>query len=437
LSRIATTVGTALATSLVLARAGFRGRAAIGARWPYAVLTFAAAGALLVDVLTGHAAAGPSSAVQVAIQWLHGASSGAWIGGLAALLLSVRGQPSDEKARMVRRFSTWAGGALVVVAATGVLRAVTQIGTLDALIATDFGRVVIVKSALLAIVALLGATNRLRNVRVAARSLRGLRLAGSSEVAVGVAVLLATGLLVNLPPPSSAAGAAPAATASIVTTGHDFGTSVRVRLVVAPGSAGFNQFTAAVTDYDSGAAVNASAVALRFDLASRSGVGGSTLAMPSTAPGTFVASGGNLSLDGIWRITATVTAPSGTVEVPLVLATAVPEQHVHPTPGPPTIYTVLLSGGESVQVYLDPERPGKNQLHLTFFDAAGAELAVRGATVAVVPQGGEGSIVVPRLLEPGHFVADVDAPAGQLGVDVVTANGTAQLHAHLTVAVGS
>jgi copper transport protein len=426
-ARIAVTVGTALAVALVISRAA--------RRWPFALLAAATAGALLVDVFAGHAAADSPLGGQVAVQWLHGLAAGIWIGGLAALLLSVRDQAGDETARAVRRFSGIAGGALIAVVATGVVRAVDEVGSIQALVGTDFGRVVIVKSALLVALVLFGARNRFRNVALAGRTLRGLRLAGSAEVAIGVAILLATGLLVNLPPPSSSANAAPAATPSLVTHGHDFGTSVRVRLVVTPGTAGFNDFTAAVTDYDSGAPVSAPNMWLRFAIASTTGVGESTLTLPPSGQGTFATSGGNLSLDGIWRITASVAGPSGPVEVPLVLSTAVTGQHVHPTTGPPTIYTVLLANGESVQVYLDPEKTGKNQLHMTFFDKSGAELPVPTATAAVAPRGGDAMIVVPRLLEPGHFVADIDAPAGQLGVDVVATQGSEQLHAHVDVEV--
>ncbi len=69
-------------------------------RAPLAGLAAAlAAVAMLVDVLTGHAASGPTSPVQVLAQWLHGLGAAIWIGGLAALLLAIRGQADEAKAR--------------------------------------------------------------------------------------------------------------------------------------------------------------------------------------------------------------------------------------------------------------------------------------------------------------------------------------------------
>ena len=403
-------------------------------RWLFGFAAAAAGGAMLVDVLNGHAASGGSWLLQVAVQWLHIAAVGIWIGGLAALLLAVRGLPSDDKAKAVRRFSTWAGLAIAAVAATGFLRALSEVKTFEALFGTGFGLIVIFKTLALGLLALLGATNRFFNVPVAGITLRGLRRVGSVELVVGVTVLAATGLLANLAPPSAAGSTQEPAARPVVAVGSDFGTSVRVRLLVQPGALGFNQFTAAAADYDSGAPVAASSIALRFQLASRSGVGASTLDLSPSGSGRFTARSGNLSLDGIWTITATVAGPDGTVEVPLVVATKVPTEPVDviATPGNPTIYTVHLPGHSTVQIYLDPGTPGQNEMHITFFDAAGAELPVPTATIAVTQADGVATILSSRELEPGHFAADLMVAAGQVALDVIgQVQGSDPMHAHL------
>jgi copper transport protein len=404
-----------------------------GRRWQFGLVAGAAAGAMLVDVLNGHAASGSSWLLQVGVQWLHVVGVGVWIGGLAALLVAIRGLPSADKAQAVRRFSTSAGLALALVAGTGFLRALSEVQAFDALFGTGFGFVVILKTLALGFLALLGATNRFFNVPTAWRTLRGLRQIGSLELAVGVAVLAATGLLVNIAPPSAGGAQEPAAR-PVVAVGSDFGTSVRVSLLVQPGAAGFNQFTATATDYDTGEPIDATSIELRFQLASRSGVGQSTLDLTPSGPGRFGASGGNLSLDGIWNVTATVGGPDGTVEVPLVVATQVAPQPVDisASPGTPTIYTVHLPDQSTVQVYLDPGGAGPNALHVTFFDASGAELPVPTATVAVTPGDGAASVIAPRLLEPGHFTAELTVAAGALAVDVIgQVPGGDPLHAHL------
>src|SRR5207253_10579519 len=158
----------------------------------------------------------------------------------------------------------------------------------------------------------------------------------------------------------------------------------------------------------------------------------STLALaPTTAPGTFAADGANLTVPGRWRVTLALDRGADSLELALDLVTRPPPGRVTVTPGTPTIATVALDGGGSVQVYADPERPGPTELHATFFDAASTEQAVDSATVTTAATSG-----VPRRLEPGHFVADVTAPAGAWPVEGtgITPAG-AYLYAPLTLEV--
>ena len=405
----------------------------------YALAAAAGAGGMLVDVVNGHAAASGPTTLQIAVQWLHILAAGVWVGGLASLLASMHGATSDEVAGAARRFSRVAGFALATLAATGLVRAVQEVGSIDALVSTDFGQVLIAKSLLLLVLGGLGTVNHFFSVPAAARSLRPLRRVGRVELAAGAVVLLATGLLVNLVPPTSNAAAStqPPAT-PIVANGSDFGTTVKVRLVVTPGTPGINEFALAVTDYDTGSPIQASSVSLRFEPASTSGIGGSTLRLAATDDGGYGASGGGLSLDGIWNVTAVIAAPDATVEVPLPIATRVPGLQVDqlPTPGAPTIYTAHLPGETTLQVYLDPGQPGPNELHATFFDPAGNELPVQTATYLIVPASGPATVIVPRQLEPGHFVADFQVDAGTLGADVVgPAPDGSLLHAHFDIPV--
>jgi copper transport protein len=235
---------------------------------------FAGAAACLVlvaDVATGHAAAGDGWLAQVTVQSIHGIGAAAWLGGLAGLLVLLRTTPADERMSAAKRFSNWAAVALVAVALTGVLRAVAEIGTVEALLATDFGRVAIAKSAFLVAIAGLGAVNRFVNLRDAARVLGGLRRFGSAELALAIGVLGLSAVLVNLTPPTSA-GEPETAPPPIVALGSDFGTSVKLRLIGSPGLAGRNAIDVTVVDFDTGEPVDATAIELRFELASQAGV---------------------------------------------------------------------------------------------------------------------------------------------------------------------
>ncbi len=382
-----------------------------------------AAGAMLADVLLSHAAAGANVGLDVLVQVIHVVAVGLWLGGLLGLVVNLRGEPTEATARMASRFSRLATVGIATVALTGLLRAIDEVGTINNLVSTDFGRLVIAKTALLGVLAGLGAINHFRNVPAAGRTIRGLRRIGSTELLVGATVLLLSASLVNLAPPTETSGGSTpvAAVNPVLLTGSDFGTSVKVLLDVSPGAAGFNTFKATVTDYDTGAALaSATSVSLRFTFPGRADVGSSRLDLPATAPGVFTATGSNLSLVGAWQITALVVNGTASVEVPfeLITRTAPATIDVNAVAGLPTIYTVHLSAGRSVQVYLDPGTPGANEVHSTFFDAAGNELPVPSVVMVMGLAGQPATSLTPRQLEPGHFVADTTLVAGTYTLSV-------------------
>ncbi len=138
---------TAVGVALAFAASRSVGRAGV------ALAGAGAAASMWVDVAASHAGAQTPIAVNLLIQWAHIVAAAVWIGGLLVLLLAVRGQPSDVTGRAVRRFSTTAGVAIVVVALTGTFRAVIEIGSIGQLFGTAFGILVLIKVALFLILA--------------------------------------------------------------------------------------------------------------------------------------------------------------------------------------------------------------------------------------------------------------------------------------------
>ena len=152
------------------ARPGERSRVRFGA---ILVVAIAALAAIAVHVIAGHAAAVPQRpALAIAIQWLHFSAAAIWVGGLAALVLAIRGETAPAKAAAVRRFSAVAAAALIIVTVTGTVRALQEIATWKQAIATSYGQTVLVKALLLSIIAAFGALNRWHSVPAAATNLR-------------------------------------------------------------------------------------------------------------------------------------------------------------------------------------------------------------------------------------------------------------------------
>jgi nitrogen fixation protein FixH len=221
-------------------------------------------------------------------------------------------------------------------------------------------------------------------------------------------VLLAAGLASVSPPgPDEALASQPEV---LTVTGADFGTSVRARLEVDPGFAGLNGFNLSLRDYDSGEPIHAQ-VTLRFSFLDGS-LPVSELKLTHEGSGRYAAEGANLSLDGRWRVTVVVQEASGSVEVPLELATRCDAQRLA-EPGRRPIWILELDDDNTVQTYLDPGTPGHNDVHLTFFAPDGTELKVAKSPVvtASTEDGNQVALEISRFSR-GHFVATGNFGAG-------------------------
>jgi copper transport protein len=396
-----------------------------------AAATLLAAVTILVHVLTTHAAASHLAWLMVAVQWGHLASFAAWIGGLAALLVAVGSRPSLEKAAAVRRFSQVAAVSLVVVGVTGLVRALDEVAAWAALVATLFGQLVLVKVALLAVLASLGAVNRFRSVPAAERSLASLRRVGRVEVGVAAVVLVASSLLTSLVPPALVQAAAKQpAPPRLVAQGR--AAAVRATLEITPGYPGPNGFTLRVHDAGTGWAVVGEAT-LRFQIPAWPEVPESTLALRRAADGSYGAVGSNISLIGGWSITAMVRRVTDTIEVPFqVTSRPSPQQLRGMTMGStPMVHGLRLANGWQLEAYLTPGHSGRNTLHLIFSDLRNGPVVVPSAPVLTANQGrATRAFRVLRLASttptPNHFYAVGTLTPGRWNfqVSAVATDGT-------------
>lgn len=175
--------------------------------WISASVAVAALGAF--PALTGHANAGALRGFTLVADTLHVWSVGGWIGGLALVLTLERrlghhgngGSPSLLPA-LVPRFSRVALVCVPVLVGTGVSAAWIHLGSLAALVGTTYGRLLLVKIALVLVVLALGALNWRRLTP----HLRGddgpaaLRRSATVELVVANVVLTVTAVLVRTPP---------------------------------------------------------------------------------------------------------------------------------------------------------------------------------------------------------------------------------------------
>ncbi len=188
----------------------------------------AAAGAILLaftPALSGHAASSPRLVpLAMFADGLHVIGAAGWLGTLlltvAVGIPAALRLPESNRGRAVADlFNAFSPIALVfaaLTAVTGLFATWLHVGNIGALWQTDYGRTLLVKLALLSLVAMTGAYNWLR-VRPSLGNLAGvtrIRRSASVEITVGVLVLIATAVLVATPTATDLQTPASAATSA-------------------------------------------------------------------------------------------------------------------------------------------------------------------------------------------------------------------------------
>ncbi len=142
----------------------------------------------------------------------HIASAAVWLGGLLSLVYVLPRATDDGSARSaaVRRFSSSALVAVIVLGVSGLTRALTELSAVHQLWTTSYGQTLLVKTALFAPLLGLGWLNRTLLIGAFAR----LRRSAFAEIALLAGVVIAVAVLTELRPgKAQRAVAAPVAVA--------------------------------------------------------------------------------------------------------------------------------------------------------------------------------------------------------------------------------
>jgi copper transport protein len=211
--------------------------------------------ALAAPSLVGHTRAFSPSPVLVFYDVLHVAAGAIWLGGLVGLVLSMRALSGREvlAAQTLARFSTIAGGALLVVAGAGAFLTWRILGSWAGFVETTYGLLLLTKIAIALLVAAMGGWNRWRTLpavkaaagfgdreRAAAAVTRTVRV----EAVLLVVLLGVTGVLVNQSPRPAPVTAESGTTGVGVATAGD----LRVLAVLDPQRTGTNTLLVQVQD---------------------------------------------------------------------------------------------------------------------------------------------------------------------------------------------
>ncbi len=170
--------------------------------------------------LTGHPSASPVAAVSVVVDAVHLAAMAVWLGGLVMLLgFLLRHADQRELGAILPIWSRWAALAIGALVLAGTVQALVEVGTVGGLVGTTYGRMIMVKVGLVAVV--LGTAffaRRLVQRRIAEERPAPLRRLIGVELAVTAAILGLTAVLVQITPARTAVATAAATTNTTVDT---------------------------------------------------------------------------------------------------------------------------------------------------------------------------------------------------------------------------
>jgi len=282
---------------------------------PLAVGGLIALGLIFTPALSGHEATQDLVPLALLSDLVHLSAVSLWLGGLALLVGVVlpRRLP-DELSAVVPRFSKLAFGAVLAILATGVFQGWREVRSISALTQTTYGRLLIIKVALFALMVGLAFFSR-RYVQARYRvpaaagrlsfgpgasagaptddeTVARLRRTVGAESVIAVVVLAVTALLVNAQPARSALA-------------QPFSTELRsdqvlVDVTVDPAKTGPSALHF-YTLSPQGAVQEVQDLTASLTLPSRD-VGPLAVPVQRAGPGHFTATGFNIPLSGKWTL---------------------------------------------------------------------------------------------------------------------------------------
>ncbi|MFU8852598.1 copper resistance CopC/CopD family protein [Micromonospora sp. SL1-18] len=174
------------------------------------ILAILAGAMLFTWPLAGHAAASPAPAVSVVVDAVHLGSMAVWLGGLVMLAAFLMRRANErELDAILPIWSRWATVAVVALLLAGTVQALIEVATPAALVDTTYGRLLLAKIGLFALVIGVAAYSRsLVRQRTAAGRPGMMRRAVVAELAITAVVLGLTATLVQTTPARTAANVA-------------------------------------------------------------------------------------------------------------------------------------------------------------------------------------------------------------------------------------
>lgn len=284
--------------------------------WISAFLVTALAMATLS--ITSHGAATPGIELAATVtDYIHLLAAAFWVGGLFGLALilptvfahSPEGNVRQIILAVLPRVSLVAGLSVVVLIVTGLYSAWAHVTVLPALV-VPYGQTLVVKTALVGVLLLFGATNLLwliPAIRANRKAASRLRLTVTAEAIVGVLVILAAAYLTSLEPARQVASREGIGVPQSLTF-QDTAEGATIDVEVEPGQVGPNTVTVTLTDRRGDRIANATGVDVRLTYLDAD-LGEGHLSTERIGEGEYLAADARINIAGPYQLEVAIRRP--------------------------------------------------------------------------------------------------------------------------------
>ena len=267
---------------------------------------------------TSHGAATPGIELAATVtDYIHLLAAAFWVGGLFGLALFLpvifshapAGNGRQVILAVLPRFSLVAGLSVGALAVTGLYSAWAHVTVIPALV-VPYGQVLVLKTALVAVLLIFGATNLLwltPAIRANHRAASLLRRTVTAEAVVGVLVILAAAYLTSLEPARQVASRQGIGVPQSLSF-QDTAEGANIDVEIEPGQVGTNTVTVTLTDRLGDRITNSSGVDVRLTYLDAD-LGEGLLSTERSGEGSYLATEVPINIAGPYQLEVAVRRP--------------------------------------------------------------------------------------------------------------------------------
>lgn len=259
--------------------------------WSIPILLFI--GLLVMKAFNSHAYGLKFKDIAVVMDFLHLLAASLWVGGLSSIILLLRKE--DNKWHMywdmIKRFSPWATGAVIVILITGLFNSTFFIPTIHSLFDTKYGLALLAKILLFIFMGILGIVHYVKG-RI--RAQQGLGATVKVEFVIGIIIFVIVAFMTNVQTP-------PMPPTGPFTESKQLDNGYELTLNVSPNKVGQNKFHIKLKD-EKGQPVTDMEQMILTTQSLDMNMGKGSFKVSVVSPGEYEAEGMYINMTGNWNI---------------------------------------------------------------------------------------------------------------------------------------